>query len=200
MALICVLAEDAHAQRLPDLIVNRNLLVRSIGTETHDFSRDDCAVVEGCVKRTGRRKILRFEVSIANIGTGDLVIGDPDDNPDLFDYSECHGHYHMRGVMHWALLSRDGRQVRASAKRAFCMFDTRRYKSSAGESSGYDCDNQGLTAGWQDIYYRSLDCQWLDVTGVRRGDYLLKVTVNPRRRLQESRYSNNTILVPVRVR
>ena len=37
----------------------------------------------------------------------------------------------------------------------------------------YDCSNQGIQAGWSDLYGNSLDCQWLDVTDVPPGDYFL---------------------------
>ena len=43
----------------------------------------------------------------------------------------------------------------------------------------YDCVFQGLSAGWADVYSSDLDCQWLDVTGVPEGDYLLRMEEAP---------------------
>lgn len=42
----------------------------------------------------------------------------------------------------------------------------------------FDCDYQGLSSGWGDLYDRTLDGQWVDVTGVPAGDYVLVVEVN----------------------
>jgi hypothetical protein len=47
--------------------------------------------------------------------------------------------------------------------------DNYKYLENAPESHGYDCDNQGITSGWEDVYDRSLDCQWIDVTGIKPG-------------------------------
>jgi hypothetical protein len=187
------------AQTLPDLIVNRSRVAHSVGVESRNVTRSDCAFVEGCVSHPGRRKLLLFEATLANVGTGDLVIGSPADNAGLFQYSLCHGHYHTRQTVQWTLTRLDGKVLKRSAKRAFCLTDTEPYSASAGPSSGFNCENQGLTAGWQDVYARTLDCQWLDVTGVPKGRYLLKVTVNPNRRFRERNYGNNTVTVPVRI-
>ena len=202
LLIVGILAvESGHhvSGALPDLIVNRSRLAHTVGVEVRNIGRSDCAFVEGCVPQPGRRKLLVFEATLANIGAGDLVIGPPSDDPRLFQYSACHGHYHTRQTVQWMLTSQDGHVLRRSAKRAFCLTDSEPYKESAGPSSGFNCNDQGLTAGWQDIYARTLDCQWLDVTGVPKGRYLLKVTVNPNHRFTESNYNNNTVTVPVNI-
>ncbi len=84
-------------------------------------------------------------------------------------------------------------------KQAFCVMDVAKYSANAGPSHGYTCWDQGLTVGWQDIYGKYLDCQWLDVTDVTPGDYYLRVTINPEANLTESDYTNNAAVVPVRV-
>ena len=73
------------------------------------------------------------------------------------------------------------------------MVDLWRPPGSTGprEPNFPDCGYQGLTAGWADIYHRDLDCQWVDVTGVPDGRYILQVHVNPARVLRETDYSNN---------
>ena len=197
---ILAVASGNHAWgALPDLIVNRSRVAHTVIVEMRNIVRSDCAFVEGCVPQPGRRKLLLFETTLANIGTGDLVIGPPTDDPRLFQYSLCHGHYHTRQTVHWMLTTENGHVVKRSAKRAFCLTDSEPYLDSAGPSSGFNCNNQGLTAGWQDVYARTLDCQWLDVTGVPKGRYLLKITVNPNHRFRESNYDNNTVTVPVRI-
>ena len=61
----------------------------------------------------------------------------------------------------------------------------------------YNCNNQGISAGCSDIYAASLDCQWIDVTTVQDGNYTIRVTTNPYKRLAELDYSNNTAEVTV---
>lgn len=183
----------------PDLIVNRQKVVRTIVIETRDFAAEDCVVVEGCVGGSGARKLLLFDVGIANIGDADFVIGNPNRRPGLFRFSECHGHLHLQNFASYALLKLNGQAVVRKRKQGFCLRDYRRYFSWAGPSR-YTCDFQGITKGWQDIYDRSLDCQWLDITGVPPGRYLLRITANPQRTFPESNYANNSVSVPVTVR
>jgi hypothetical protein len=183
----------------PDLIVNRRMLARSAEIRVRTFAADECAVIEGCTV-SGERKLLLFDAAIANVGDANLVIGDPAARTNLFHFSECHGHYHMTGFSTYALLNSSGTVVRRSRKQGFCLRDDRPFFANARPAVGFDCEHQGITKGWQDVYDKSLDCQFLDITGVRPGQYLLRVTVNPRRLLKESNYGNNSATVPIRIR
>ena len=51
-------------------------------------------------------------------------------------------------------------------------------KYGTGKSNGYTCDYQGITSGWGDWYYKQLPGQWIDITGVPEGDYIVRVTIN----------------------
>jgi Lysyl oxidase len=184
----------------PDLIVDRARLARTIAIETRTFNANDCAVIEHCISATGPRKLLRFAIGFCNIGQGDLVLGDPLERPTLYQYSPCHGHFHLKGTASYAILNSSGAVVRRGQKQAFCLLDSVKYLSTAGPSHGFSCNYQGLTRGWEDVYYRNLDCQWLDITGLRPGNYILWVRVNPARILVESNYANNTVTVPVTIR
>ena len=197
--LFVTLSSATVQAELPDLIINRSRLVSSVELQQRTFSASDCAVVEQCIKASGTRRLLLFEVAFVNIGKADLKIGSPHDRPGIFQFSACHGHHHLSGAASYELLTSDGRSVNAARKQAFCLRDNSPYSSSSGPSHGYDCDNQGLTAGWEDIYPKSLDCQWLDVTGLPGGTYTLKVTVNPVRVFQESNYGNNSAYVSVQL-
>src|SRR2546423_9168833 len=87
---------------LPDLIVSDNLGSQWV-VRDEQLDATLCSVEEGGVT-PGLRKIVRFTVTTPNIGTGDLVVGDPnvhvalDDG--LFEFASCHNHYHFK---HYAL-------------------------------------------------------------------------------------------------
>jgi hypothetical protein len=190
-------AAESPVPGLPDLTINADILQRSLRIDTAFFTRGDCAVVEGCVGGTGRRTLLRFSVATPNIGTADLFMGNPEGNP-LFEYSDCHGHYHFSGYASYELLDSHGKTVVTGRKQAFCLLDSYPVSPEAGPPK-YNCDYQGISVGWMDIYDASLDCQWLDITGVPPGDYQLRVIINPEGILDEMSYENNMAVVPVRI-
>jgi hypothetical protein len=199
LAMAVTWAASTASAALPDLIINRSRLASGIEITERSFAASDCAAIEGCIRGSGTRKLLLFEVAFVNIGQGDLVIGSPHNNPALFEYSPCHDHHHLSSAASYGLFTSDGRSVNVARKQAFCLRDNVAYSSSSGPSHGYDCENQGLTAGWEDIYPKNLDCQWLDITGLPAGTYTLRVTVNPSRVFAESNYGNNTASVTVQI-
>ena len=187
------------------------------------FLGSDCAVQEGMAQE-GERRLLRFAVEAGNFGAGDLVVGAPAERPDLFEWSPCHGHFHFLGFADYRLWAPDAyavwRQVRdanpdvpasllmASAgiaaptgagKRAFCMEDTVPLLGSDAAAGGptYSCENQGISTGWSDIYGNSLDGQWIDVTGVPSGRYVVELELNPERIFEEAIFGNNAVSVTV---
>src|SRR2546426_104462 len=163
---------------LPDLTIDSARLGASVDFKTKVFSSTDCAVLEGCVSGKGKRLLLRFDVATPNIGAADLVLGRPQDHPEYFEFSPCHGHYHFSGYARYELLTARGANVVTGRKQAFCLEDFAPYSSTAGPAK-FTCAYQGISIGWQDVYGKYLDCQWLDVTDVPGGKYLLRVTINP---------------------
>ena len=81
----------------------------------------------------------------------------------------------------------------SGTKQGFCFEDSFKYEDG-GKSHGYDCAFQGITAGWGDWYYKQLVGQWIDITDVPEGDYIVRVTLNTGRIFDEgaNRYSNAT--------
>ena len=200
LLVLLLFATVAFAQSsLPDLIIDGARLQNSIYLKTQTISRTSCAYAEGCVNGTGKRRLLKFDTAIANIGPGDLVLGSPGSHPEWYEWSPCHGHYHLKSGTRYELLTSDLQQVVAGRKNAFCFMDISRYSAGAGSSNGYNCSNQGITAGWQDVYNDTLDCQWIDVTGVAAGQYILRLTVNPDALLVENNYSNNSVQIPITI-
>jgi Lysyl oxidase len=132
------------------------------------------------VEAPGYRRILRFDVVIVNGGDGDLIVGDRSDptNPyaEWFIFSSCHGHYHIRDFSSYQLLHLDRTVAAQGHKAAFCFEDSLKYGSS--KSHGYDCAFQGITSGWGGWYYKQLGGQWIDITGVPEGEYIVRVEIN----------------------
>lgn len=186
---------------LPDLVLNADRLRDEILFDEVNIGESSCAVVEKCVGGTGDRRLLRFSVEAINQGQATMVVPAPDTRPDLFIFSACHGHYHFNGFATYALLGPNDEVVVEGRKQAYCMEDTRQVHPgpNVGCSKQYDCANQGIQPGWSDLYGNTLDCQWLDITGVPAGDYKIQVTLNPNREFEEVTLDNNTATVPVTI-
>ena len=194
---------ECHRSRdaAPDLVISRERLANEILFDAIDVSATSCSVAEACVGGTGLRRLLRFSVEAMNQGQADLNVPAPDARPDLFHFSTCHGHYHFEGFARYALLDMAGNPVLFGSKQAYCMEDTQRIADGPGVQceKKYDCTNQGIQAGWSDLYGNALDCQWLDITDIAPGDYQLSVTVNPGHQFEETSFDNNTATVPVTI-
>ena len=92
------------------------------------------------------------------------------------------------------------RQLLVGRKMGFCMIDSVRY-SGAGNATPtfHSClMNQGLSAGWSDLYGANLDGQYVDLENLKEGLYVLEVHVNAEQLLPESDYTNNSTAVRVR--
>jgi len=194
------LSEPVRIVNGPDLQVDNPSAKNSMRLETVTFPSTSCAIVEACVGGPGPRKLLRFDGVIKNMGDADFILGNPQSTPELYTFSACHGHYHLNEAMAYELLDKnlqpvkkDGQSV-VGHKQGFCMLDMRKASGSAGERK-YTCTNQGLSSGWADVYASTLDCQWIDVTGVPAGDYVVKVTVNPGGSLTEVDKTNNSAFI-----
>jgi hypothetical protein len=65
-------------------------------------------------------------------------------------------------------------------------------KYDGGKSNGYNCTFQGISSGWGDWYYKQLTGQWIDITGIPEGDYIVRVRINLVNTFDEgtNRYTN----------
>ena len=200
----------------PDLVVDASrLLVGSIVDRS--FSDDDCSVVEGTVM-PGERRLLRFTFTTPNVGDGDLWIGAPENHVEWFHWAECHEHYHFMqhadyrlwapvDYLEWLSLRQESRD-RTSAellaenpalanrivtghKQGFCAIDVQVYAPVEPAKYLSCAENQGISRGWGDEYQFQLDGQWVDVTGLPGGPYVLEAEVNPDRAYREMDYWNN---------
>jgi hypothetical protein len=156
------------------------------------FTADSCEMQEQCIGAAGTRQLLRFDTITENAGTADLVVGPPPAqgiSDATFTWSTCHNHHHFNGYATYELVDGGGVVV-TGRKQAFCILDTIQRQVGV-PSNGYNCANQGLTAGWADVDQRTLPGQWIDITGLPPGNYTLRVTVNPDHVLPESDLTNN---------
>jgi hypothetical protein len=200
----CGFTPCAPGQPCPDLTADYDLLIGTLVQDTRTFAPTDCAMIEGCILTPGTRKLLRFDTATENIGNADLTIGDPTQNA-CFVFSACHLHYHFKGVAQYTLYQADGVTVAAVGhKQGFCLEDIDPIPSlnppPANPAIPYDCNNQGLHVGFEDDYPNGVDCQWVDVTDVPPGPYILSVVVNALHYLPESNYANNEVRAQVTIR
>lgn len=194
---ICSAPGRDGACPLPDLSVDQRSAEGELRFDEETFAADSCAVLEGCVGAAGTRRLLRFTTVTPNLGDAAITLGNPTSDPDSFEWSSCHGHYHYSGYMQVDLSDGSG-VVAVTQKQAFCLMDSQPWGSPTG-GPYYTCGNQGITPGWADVYSADLDCQWVDVTDVPPGAYTLRLLVDPFGQFPEIDETNNATLVSVTI-
>ncbi len=183
---------------MPDLIVRQDMLAHSWIVREEDLPATFCSVQEGNVT-PGERTLLRFTVSTPNIGNADLDLGDPNAHiradDGLYEFATCHRHFHFRHYTLYELIDPATGHVWRAAKRGFCMIDVSPNPAFLGQPPGEprfrSCGrpgvpgNQGISAGWADVYVWKLGGQYFVLDGgdgqpeVPPGQYILRITVNP---------------------
>jgi hypothetical protein len=133
-----------------------------------------------------------------------------------FVVSETHRHWHLLGFERYALRTADGTTVGRDRKTGFCLGD--RYDAHAstrlpgeppravwtqecgrGQKDRLRID-EGLSPGFGDDYVPLLEGQYVDVTGLPAGRYVLVHSVNADRDIREASYANNTSSALVELR
>jgi len=149
-----------------------------------------------------------------------------EDSPaGTWEYHAAHHHYHYDDFAQsnlW-LADRAGHRIgtapaRTGRKASFCVEDEsldegrwgrpgvgpRTYRApdclySVAGDAAFDYLVQGLTPGWADIYEWYIPGQYIEVSGLADGNYILETTVDPDRKLIESDEHNNCGSVLVRL-
>lgn len=199
-AFACVPRTAEGACPAADIWFDASRVRESYDFAWRDFDAASCAIEEACVGREGRRRLLTFATWTPNTGEADLYLGDPAEMVSLFTFSACHDHYHFDSYARFELRDATGATVAPGHKQATCLLDTYSYPDNDIRDLVYTCENQGIQRGFQDVYFEYLDCQWIDVTDVPPGDYVLHVELNYEHRLLEQDYDNNVVDVPITVR
>ncbi|XP_027870303.1 lysyl oxidase homolog 1 [Xiphophorus couchianus] len=189
------------AQRgLPDLVPDPNYVQASTYIQRAHMYSLRCAAEEKCLSSSAYRPettdydvrvLLRFPQRVKNKGTADFM---PNRPRHTWEWHSCHQHYHsMDEFSHYDLLEvGTGRKVAEGHKASFCLEDT---TCDFGHLKRYACTShtQGLSPGCYDTYNADIDCQWIDITDIKPGNYILKLVVNPKFLVLESDFTNNVV-------
>ncbi|XP_054458972.1 lysyl oxidase-like 5a [Anoplopoma fimbria] len=190
---------------LPDLVPDPYYIQAASYIQRVQMYALRCAAEENCLSRSANhpsvrdldyRVLLRFPQRVKNQGTADFLPVKPRHE---WEWHSCHQHYHsMEAFSNYDLLDiSTGQKVAEGHKASFCLEDT---SCDPGVRRRFACTahTQGLGPGCYDTYHANIDCQWIDITDVPPGNYILKVTVNPSQMVQESDFSNNEVRCDIR--
>ncbi len=237
--------------KLPNIVPNSKMLADSsdfgppfVSTETFTATSPD---VLDLYITAGTHKLLRFAAARDNIGTADMVLGDPatssfyEPQPSGGKRFKPGDRYHLwtqAGFKKWQR-SRNLALPIAGTKNAIYLADaitrkellavTRKHMTCAeteypininnpvplvappsappwafgidGNWYGYSCAFQGFSVGWRDVYGHFMEGNYLDVTSVPSGTYILEFIVNPDHDwpMQESKYTDNSAQIQVTI-
>ena len=150
------------------------------------------SVEEGCAPE-GHHRILVFGTEVHNRGDEDLLIGNPSNNPDLFEPADHmpNGWITKEKLYEYRLTSNAGDLVAVGFKRAWCIQD---------HTPKFDCENQGISVGDHDEYSADQNCQFLVIDDLQDGEYLFEVIVNQSRIFKEDNYDDNISMKKLKIR
>ncbi|HEV3364997.1 MAG TPA: lysyl oxidase family protein, partial [Acidimicrobiia bacterium] len=146
---------------------------------------------------------------------------------DTYEFHPTHAHFHYKNFGQ-AFLHRirpDGslELVREGRKNGFCMVDVQNtrfglddhglpYKGEAPRAYNFPRCNapterdahgtymvNGISVGWADIYNWYLADQYIEISGVPDGLYVIETTANPIRTVHEISFDDNTALSTIRL-
>lgn len=209
----------APADRLPDLRMARirdlRVQATSSGRRLLRFTTWIVNVGAGPFEVRGRRlstsaSTMSVAQRIYNNAGGYRTIR----TPAVMRYTgDGHDHWHAQRIAIYELWSEaNPTVVRRGAKVGFCFFDSNAYNlslSRAPRSRRYfesSCGirrstsaRMGISVGWADSYPWNFAYQWVDISGLKPGIYMLRVTVDKENWFRESNDRNNCNWSQIRI-
>ena len=147
---------------------------------------------------------------------------------DTYEFHPAHAHFHYKnfGQAFLYRLNPDGtmEKVRESRKNGFCMIDVENtrfgvddqgvpYKGEAPRTYYFPRCNapterdehgtymvNGISVGWADVYNWFLADQYIEISGVPDGLYVIETRANPVRTVHETTFDDNTARATIRLR
>lgn len=136
-----------------------------------------------------------------------------------YEYDPAHAHFHFLDFAVAALWRSDARgrrldpaPLRKGRKTGFCLEDVYPYRTAptaayTGRQSCYPTQVEGtglsqvngITEGWADVYDVSLPHQYIEISGVPDGYYLLQLTIDPLHKLREQTTRDNVVWQRIRL-
>ncbi|XP_034109146.1 lysyl oxidase homolog 3B [Drosophila albomicans] len=189
----------------PDLVVDYYEIEQTAHLEDRPMVLMQCAMEENCVSneayqiqrddphwRYQTRRLLKFTAAAINAGNTDFR---PFKAKSQWEWHMCHMHYHSMEVFAtFDIYDLQGQKVAQGHKASFCLEDS---SCLPGVPRKYNCANfgdQGISVNCSDVYLYNLDCQWVDITELPRGSYVLKIAINPEFKVAEMSYDNNAAI------
>ena len=114
----------------------------------------------------------------------------------IFEDEDGHDHWHLKDAARYSLWNeaKTG-EVAPAMKTGFCLIDSQRRETHGPSSPVYSTGGsnnfcgqeepnrsslfEGVSAGWRDIYPRTLAFQWVDASDVSPGRYWLRAQIDP---------------------
>lgn len=130
----------------------------------------------------------------------------------MFFAGDGHNHWHVRDLQEFTIASTNDRAkvLRRGAKSGFCFWDNYRYGSTAPAyyhpSTTSACAMRtdgtvpmGLSVGWGDEYPSSIAFQYIDISGLPNGDYVVTLKADLAGEFMEADDENNTAWAEIRI-
>ncbi len=123
----------------------------------------DARIASGCLLGSGWRDVLRFGLEVTNPSDEAAL---PDETP----FNVATERSAWRGLAR-ARLTRDGEVVAGRGwEPSFCVVG-----AVGADCAEHNCSAQGIGAGCTERFPGVRDCQWVDVTGLAAGPYVLEI-------------------------
>ncbi len=129
----------------------------------------------------------------------------------MFYAEDGHNHWHVRDLERYTIHPvNSDTELGRGAKTGFCFSDNATYRLSLptapqlpvyGSCGLADATavTMGLSVGWGDVYGSELAWQWIDISGLSPGDYVVRARADPQAMFTEATVANNMTWTKIRI-